>query len=132
MNKYITTNLTLCLFALSGCASMEKSALLGAAAGGALGTGIGLAAEKSAGSALIGLGIGAIVGSVMGIGAHSEQENKRAQWLNPAASKDFKDKVPGMSTPEVRRVWVPEKIEGNKYIEGHYIYVIDRGAVWNR
>jgi hypothetical protein len=37
-----------------------------------------------------------------------------------------------MSTPEIRRVWVPEKIEGNKYIEGHYIYVIDRGAVWNR
>jgi hypothetical protein len=68
----------------------------------------------------------------MGIGVHSEQENKKAQWLNPAVSKDFKEKVPGMSTPEIRRVWVPEKIEGNKYIEGHYIYVIDRGAVWNR
>lgn len=130
--KTIVINLTLCLLALSGCASMERSVLLGAAAGGAMGTGVGLGVEKSAGSALIGLGIGAIVGGVMGFGAHSAEENKRAQWLTPAASKEFKDKVPGMSTPEVRRVWVPEKIEGNKYIEGHYIYVIDRGAVWNR
>ncbi len=125
-------NLPLCLIALSGCASMEKSILLGSAAGGALGTGIGLGAEKSAGSALIGLGIGAIVGGVMGYATHSERDSKRAQWLTPAATKEFKDKVPGMSTPEVRRVWVPEKIEGNKYVEGHYIYVIDRGAQWNR
>ena len=130
--KTKTIHIAVCLIALCGCASMEKSVLLGSAAGGALGSGIGLGVEQSAGSALLGLGIGAVVGGVMGFGVHKDQEAKRGQLATPAITKDFKSKVPGVSTPEVRRVWIPEKIEGNKYIEGHYIYVIDRGAVWNR
>ncbi len=125
-------HLLLVLPLMSGCASIERSTLLGATTFGAVGTGIGLAAEKSAGSALIGLGIGALVGGVMGFAAHKEQEAKRGQLMNPVITKDFKDKVPAISTPEVRRVWVPEKIEGNKYIEGHFIYVIDRQAVWGK
>ncbi len=40
--------------------------------------------------------------------------------------------VPSLTSPEVRRMWVPEKIEGNKFIEGHYMYVIDRPSVWSR
>lgn len=40
--------------------------------------------------------------------------------------------VPSLTSPEVRRIWVPEKIEGNKFIEGHYMYVIDKPSVWSR
>lgn len=125
-------HLLLVLPLMSGCASIERSTLLGAATVGALGTGIGLAAEKSAGSALIGLGIGAIVGGAMGFATHKEQESKRGQLMNPLVTKDFKDNVPPISTPEVRRVWVPAKVEGNKYVEGHFIFVIDRQAVWGK
>ena len=39
--------------------------------------------------------------------------------------------VPSLTSPEVRRMWVPEKIEGNKFIEGHYMYVIDKPSVWS-
>jgi|JI10StandDraft_1071094.scaffolds.fasta_scaffold648125_2 hypothetical protein len=125
-------HLLLLLPMMSGCASIERSTLLGAASVGALGTGVGIANERSVGSALIGLGIGAIVGGALGFAAHKDQESKRGQLLNPVLTKDFKDKVPAISTPEVRRVWVPEKIDGNKYIDGHYIYVIDRQAVWGK
>ena len=128
--KNICLILTLPL--LASCASIERSTLLGAVTVGALGTGIGLAAEKSAGSALIGLGIGAIVGGAMGFATHKEQESKRGQLMNPLITKDYKDNVPPISTPEVRRVWVPAKVEGNKYVEGHFIFVIDRQAVWGK
>ncbi len=40
--------------------------------------------------------------------------------------------VPSLTSPEVRRIWVPEKIDGNKFIEGHYMYVIDKTSVWSR
>jgi hypothetical protein len=125
-------HLLLLLPLMPGCASIERSTLLGAASVGALGTGVGIANERSVGSALIGLGIGAVVGGVLGFATHKDQESKRGQLLNPVLTKDFKDKVPAISTPEVRRIWVPEKIDGNKYIDGHYIYVIDRQAVWGK
>jgi hypothetical protein len=125
-------HLVLLLPLTSGCASIEKSMLLGAATTGALGTGLGIASEKSTGSALIGLGIGAVVGGTLGFLLHKEQESKRGQVLNPAITKDFKDTVPPISTPEVRRVWIPSKVDGNKYIDGHFIFVIDRQAVWGK
>ena len=130
--KINTIHLLLLTTMLSGCASLERSTLLGAATAGALGTGLGLAAEKSVGSALIGLGIGAIFGGAMGYAAHKEQEAKRGEFITPLISKDFKEQVPPISTPEVRRVWMAPKIESNRYTEGHFIYVIDRPAVWGK
>jgi hypothetical protein len=43
-----------------------------------------------------------------------------------------KDKVPSLTAPEVRRIWVPEKIEGPRFIDGHYEYLIDKPSVWSR
>lgn len=40
--------------------------------------------------------------------------------------------TPSLTSPEVRRMWIPERIEGNKFIEGHYMYVIDKPSVWSR
>lgn len=40
--------------------------------------------------------------------------------------------VPSLTSPEVRRIWVPEKIDGNKFIKGHYMYVIDKPSVWSK
>ena len=38
--------------------------------------------------------------------------------------------IPGLNGPEVRRVWVPDKIEGNKLIKGHFIYIIKKNSTW--
>jgi len=104
--------------------------MLGAAGGGALGMGTGIAVEQSLGSALIGLGVGVVTGSVLGYAAHKDP--KPGEMATMAVAKDFDGKVPSLSSPEVRRIWVPEKIEGNKYIEGHYLYLIDRPAFWGK
>lgn len=45
---------------------------------------------------------------------------------------DKKENLPSITTPDVRRIWIPERIDGNRFIEGHYMYVIERGSVWSK
>lgn len=42
------------------------------------------------------------------------------------------DKSPALTTPRVRKVWVPEKIDGDKYIEGHWMWVLERTTTWSQ
>lgn len=49
------------------------------------------------------------------------------------ATKNIKpDAPPSLTSPEVNRVWVPDSIEGEKYIMGHWIYVIKKTSVWSK
>jgi len=41
-------------------------------------------------------------------------------------------KSPALITPKVRKVWVPEKIDGDKYIEGHWMWVLERTTTWSQ
>jgi hypothetical protein len=111
----------------SGCASMEKSVVFGGVVGAAAGTGAGLLNQKSVGSGLIGAGIGAVLGGALAFLIHKDPPKE------VVSDKEKKDeKVPSITTPDVRRVWVPEKIEGSKFIDGHFEYVIDRPSVWSK
>ena len=40
------------------------------------------------------------------------------------------DGEPSLLSPQIRRMWVPDKIEADQYIKGHYIYFIEKGAQW--
>lgn len=40
------------------------------------------------------------------------------------------DGEPSLMAPQVRRMWVPDKIEADQYIKGHFIYFIEKGAQW--
>ena len=122
--------LSICLV-LSGCSTMRDSILLGAGTMGAVGTGIGAAAGHNVGGALLGLGIGAVFGGTMGFLTHKDKEEKE-RLAKLGSKKNEEPKVPSLTSPEVRRVWVPEKIDGNKFIEGHYLYLIERSSVWSR
>ncbi len=42
------------------------------------------------------------------------------------------DKSPALTSPKVRKVWVPEKIEGDKFIEGHWMWVLERTTTWSQ
>lgn len=43
-----------------------------------------------------------------------------------------KENVPSLTAPEVRRIWVNERIEGTRFIDGHYEYIIDKPSVWSK
>ncbi len=51
---------------------------------------------------------------------------------DPSDSKKSKESEgPKLLSPKVRRVWVPAKIEGDKYFDGHYMYVIEKQTTWS-
>lgn len=130
MYKHILIILPLSL-ALSSCATMEESIFAGAGITGAFGTGVGAAASGNAEGALIGLGIGAVLGGTLGYLGHKEQIEKNKVPKNISSKKEDL-KTPSLTSPEVRRVWVPEKIDGDKFIDGHYMYLIERNSVWSK
>ena len=109
---------------------MGESVGLGAAIGG--GTGALIGNQMGSGrtrdaSTLQGLAIGAGVGALIGyLGKHYE---KKKEDKLPAVP-DVKG-TPMLTAPKVRRVWVPAAIEGEKYIDGHYIYVIEKSSSWS-
>ncbi|MBI4403529.1 MAG: hypothetical protein HY537_05180 [Deltaproteobacteria bacterium] len=116
---------------VNGCASIEQSIGLGATVVGAIGVGMGTAAGGNVRSALVGLGVGAVVGSAVGYLAHRDRHEKET-YLKLVSKNNEVSKTPSLTAPEVRRIWVPEKIEGSKYIDGHYEFILERNSVWSR
>lgn len=57
--------------------------------------------------------------------------NKNKNDSNSSSIKD-NNKSPSLTAPKVRKVWVPEKIEGDKYIEGHYMWVLEKTTSWSQ
>lgn len=74
---------------------------------------------------------GAVFGGAMGYMGYKDKEEK-ARLAKFGTKKGDDAKVPSLTSPEVRRVWVPERIDGQKFIEGHYMYLIERNSVWSR
>ena len=50
----------------------------------------------------------------------------------PPSSPKSEGIFPSLTKPKLRSMWVPDQIEGNKYIEGHFIYVIEDSGSWSK
>lgn len=48
---------------------------------------------------------------------------------NPASNGD-KKLPPSLRNAEVKKLWIPDKIESDRFEEGHYIYIIEKPATW--
>lgn len=57
---------------------------------------------------------------------------KKKNSIDTNQSNTSSDKSPALTSPKVRKVWVPEKIEGDKYIEGHWMWVLERTTTWSQ
>ena len=57
---------------------------------------------------------------------------KKKNSIATNQSNTSNDKSPALTSPKVRKVWVPEKIEGDKYIEGHWMWVLERTTTWSQ
>jgi hypothetical protein len=132
--KKIIIMICFCLTNL-GCSTLKESTWLGVGIGSVVGAGFGAAAGSSRGKeskgAVTGAAVGAALGGLMGFLDHKERAKKQKMKLKTGFGPSG-DKTPFLTKPQVQRVWVPEKIEGDKYIEGHWLYVIDRPSVWRK
>ena len=124
---------------LNGCATQSKSAGLGAGIGAGVGMGIGAIADPNADgqartrNVIIGGALGGILGAVTGSAVYSGQEKARIEGAKNAqgsSAPPAPGNQPLLSQPKVESRWVEPKVVGNRYVEGHFEYVIVEPAKW--
>ena len=117
-------------FLFVGCATARDSMLLGASMGAAAGGSMGnVSTEHSPKGTAIGALIGAALGAAFGYLGHKDYQQK--EGLRQAMSNGTeKPKDPKISEPRYRSIWVPDKIEGDRYIQGHRIFIIEDTGKW--
>lgn len=55
------------------------------------------------------------------------------QKANPIPTTKIEDQdseSPFLKSPKVKKIWQEDKIEGRKYIKGHWVYEIEEQPVW--
>ena len=132
--------LALSLVALSGCSSLSKSTALG----GSLGAGAGAIAGGLADpgrdgkyrtrNVIVGTALGGLAGALTGSLVHSEFEDQKKDAYQKGVASAPSPKngaMPALKTPKVDSKWVDAHVVGNKYIEGHFEYIITEPARWD-
>lgn len=127
------------VLSLIACASQNKSVGLGAALGGGTGALVGAVAdpgrkgENRTRNVILGTGLGAMAGMVAGNVLYEESEKKRkdAFLKGQASQPKMEGQPPSLSAPRVETRWIEGRVMGNRYIEGHFEYVIIEPARWD-
>ncbi len=70
--------------------------------------------------------VATLIGAVLLSGCASAKKDDKSETV----PGDKEVKVPSLKNAEVKSIWVPEKIEGNRWEAGHYLYVIDKPSTW--
>ena len=83
---------------------------------------------------IIGAGLGAIAGGFAGQHVYENQEReKEIAYLKgkeaQRKSSDLKS-VPALQQPKVEALWVESKVVGNRYVDGHFEYIITEPTRW--
>lgn len=124
----------------TGCSSLGKSLGLGTAIGAGTGAALGGIVDPGKNgkyrtrNVIIGAGVGAIAGGLTGAAIHENNErDKELAFLKgkEAQRKSSKSQsAPSLQQPKVEAVWVESKVMGNRYIEGHFEYIITEPTRW--
>lgn len=131
--------LTAFAIALSGCATQNKSAGLGGAIGAGTGAVLGGIADPGRNgeyrtrNVIIGSALGGMAGLIAGSVIHDEMEAKKKEaFLKGRASAPQvpTGAMPSLTNPKVESHWIEGRVVGNRYIEGHFEYVITEPARW--
>ncbi len=112
----------------SACATAPRSVLLGAGSGALVGGGTGLLIGHDATGAAIGMATGALTGGVIGFLLHKGNEKDVQQSSNATDA----EKYPFLTRPEVHTIVVPDTVEGNRFIEKHRVFVIEKNSSWSK
>lgn len=117
---------------LTNCTTLKDSLLLGGAVGAASGAVVGRQMGGDDKSTAIGAATGAAFGGIIGYAAHKDKIQKDKNAAARARYSPGKQKSPNLNNPEVESIWIPDRIEDDQFIEGHYIHVIRKGASWKQ
>ncbi|MDR4503985.1 MAG: glycine zipper domain-containing protein [Candidatus Scalindua sp.] len=152
MNRKIFLSLTgIALVAIftAGClTTTQKSAGVGTGVGAALGAGIGAIVGDPALGAAIGAGAGALGGAMIGDHRDNTREKREKADLQrqlelekQSSSGQGKNYIEGhyeyvkkrewVDTSKKERVWVEERVDGDRRIEGHYEDRLVPSGHWN-
>jgi hypothetical protein len=132
------------IFLVTSCATQSRSIGLGGAigaAGGALLGGIaspGKNGEMRTRNIIVGSAVGGMAGMVTASVLHESSESKAKESYQQGkkdASKNSTSQVsagtPNLLNPSVETRWVEGRAIGNRYIEGHYEYIITSPTRWD-
>lgn len=139
-NKFIVIVGLTALLLQTGCTTMGKSVGLGTAIGAGTGAALGGIVDSGKNgqyrtrNVIIGAGVGAIAGGFAGSAIHeSNEKDKELAYLKGKEAERKSSKAgspPSLQEPKVEAVWVESKVVGNRYIEGHFEYVITEPTRW--
>ncbi len=128
------------IFQVGACATKEKSAGIGIGIGALGGASIGAIADPGKSgknrtrNVIVGSALGGIAGMVSGAYIHSLTEQKRGEALlksQASAPHSVNGVMPELKDPQVEARWVEGRAIGNRYVEGHFEYVITSPARWD-
>lgn len=109
------------------CASMEKSIFLGGGIGAATGSAVG-SQHSSANS--VGA-IGALVGAGLGYLIYKNKQKSQNPTISSSEKMELDENdAPFLKSPKIRKYWQDDRIEGKKFIKGHWVYEIEEQPVW--
>lgn len=123
----------------SGCATQGKSIGLGGTLGAGTGAILGGIVDPGKNgqyrtrNVIIGAGLGAVAGSFAGATIHENNErDKELAYLKGRESKNSSTAqvTPSLQQPKVEAQWVESKVIGNRYVEGHFEYIITEPTRW--
>jgi uncharacterized protein YcfJ len=127
---------------VSGCATQTKSTALGGAIGAGTGAALGgivdpgKHGEYRTRNVIIGSAVGGIAGAFAGSSLFENNEKKKQEAYengqkNAKAALTKQGNMPELKNPKVEARWIEGKIVGNRYIDGHFEYIIIEPAHWD-
>lgn len=128
------------IFLMSGCTTANKSIGLGGGIGagtGAIAGGLadpGKDGQYRTRNVIVGAALGGMAGMIAGSALHNEMEDqKRDAFLKgrTAAPSPKAGAMPALKTAKVESRWIEGHSTGNRYIEGHFEYIITEPARWD-
>lgn len=128
------------VFLMSGCSTTNRSIGLG----GGLGAGAGAIAGGLANpgkdgqyrtrNVIVGTALGGMAGMLAGSVIHNEMEDQKRDAFSKGQASAPSPKtgaMPSLKTAKVESRWIEGRSVGNRYIEGHFEYLIIEPARWD-
>lgn len=123
----------------SGCATTAKSLVLGGSIGAGAGAIVGGLAdtgkdgENRTRNVIVGSALGGVAGMMASGLLYGAGEGKRREGFEAGKKAGVAPQpgaIPALSQPKVEAKWVESRVIGNRYIEGHFEYVITEPTRW--